>query len=925
VPDETRRTATVDHLDAPFVGRRDEVAKLLRLLDRVRGGTPALVLVEGPAGIGKSALVRRFLQQAGDVSVLHASGEESEQHLDFGVLEQLFNAVGQRRPDDAEPALWGCRDGPVDPLVGGTALIEALGDMQRTGPVAVVIDDAHWGDRPSLGALTFALRRMAADRVLVLVVTRDLADECLPSGLARLLASDKAVRLLLDGLTSIELRALGAQIGTGPLSIKGAQRLQAHTAGNPLHARTLLEQLPASAFTASCAPLPAPKSYSFLVLAKLQSCGCDAERFVSAASVLGRRCPPHAAGLLADLDDPLPALEQACRAGLLVEDTATRTVEFPHPLIHAAVYQQVGVAKRTVLHLRAAQLTEDRPQQLRHRVLAATSPDERLANEVAEFGQQAMAAGQWSTASEHLESAARLSRGRMQRELRWLQAIECQLMSGDTPYFAALTAQVLTFCATAWRSYVLARVALAEGRLDEAEALLTESWERYDADVDGSLGARIAGQLAWLYVARDDSEQAVAWSDRAVGLAGLHGTSDVSHLIRLVTLGIAGRCTNALDSLGDLPAPTVASAADLDDLLGRARLRSWDDDMQGAYEDLTGVVKAVQGRSVTFQVLASAILAEVEYWLGRWDDSVIHSTFAASLAIDAEQGWLVSICHAIAAFTRSARGQWEHATNHVEAALSGVMHPGHVVASFYVASARAHLAAARNDPDQVIDVLQPLLAHDGSGSRFGPGIVMRWQDLLVDALVAIGRFDEALEVLEPFEARAAERRHHSSLAAAARARATLLSARHDVAGSDAAFDLAREHAEQVEMPFDRARLDLAHGEMLRRAGRRNAAAAHLRSALSTFDDLGAAPFVARCSRELAACGAAAARPARSSHGSLTPQEFAVAHLVGQGLSNRQVARELVISVKTVEYHLSHVYSKLRVSSRVQLASQMAGT
>jgi predicted ATPase len=233
------------------------------------------------------------------MSMLQASGEESEQHLDFGVLKQLLGAAVLQGHQDAAPALWGDRSRSVDPLVAGTALMEAIGEVQRTGPVVVVIDDAHWGDRSSLVALTFALRRMSADQVLVLVVTRDMADKRLPVALARLLASDDTARLVLAGLTSDELRSLGAQLGSGLLSLKVAQRLQAHTAGNPLHARTLLEQLPTAAFAESRAPLPAPRSYGLLVLASLKSCASDTEELVTAASVLGRRCPLHAAGLLA--------------------------------------------------------------------------------------------------------------------------------------------------------------------------------------------------------------------------------------------------------------------------------------------------------------------------------------------------------------------------------------------------------------------------------------------------------------------------------------------------------------------------------------------------------------------------------------------------------------------------------------------------
>jgi DNA-binding CsgD family transcriptional regulator len=204
---------------------------------------------------------------------------------------------------------------------------------------------------------------------------------------------------------------------------------------------------------------------------------------------------------------------------------------------------------------------------------------------------------------------------------------------------------------------------------------------------------------------------------------------------------------------------------------------------------------------------------------------------------------------------------------------------------------------------------------------FEPGVVL-WQDLLVDALTAVGEYERAEAVLVPFEARAADRQRHSTMAAAARTRGTLAAARGDTHAAMAAFQAGLDHATQVEMPFGRAVLEFAYGAFLRRAGKRNAAAAQLQAAQKVFVQLGARPYLTRCERELAACGRnrVGTVGSASAKASLTPQEGAVARLVIQGLTNRQVARELVVSEKTIEYHLSHVYAKFHVSSRVQLAA-----
>jgi DNA-binding CsgD family transcriptional regulator len=156
------------------------------------------------------------------------------------------------------------------------------------------------------------------------------------------------------------------------------------------------------------------------------------------------------------------------------------------------------------------------------------------------------------------------------------------------------------------------------------------------------------------------------------------------------------------------------------------------------------------------------------------------------------------------------------------------------------------------------------------------------------------------------------------MAAAARARANLEAARGNHARADQAFKTGLAHAAQIDLPFDRALLQLAYGGFLRRAGKRTLAAAQLHAARATLTRLDAQPDLERCERELAACGLRPGRRKEHNTARLTPQELAVARLAASGLSNRQAARELVISVKTVEYHLGNVYAKLRITSRGQL-------
>jgi ATP/maltotriose-dependent transcriptional regulator MalT len=889
------------------------------MLEQARAGQPRLVLIEGPAGIGKTTLVRRFLAEADERCVLRASGDEAEAGLPFGVLAQLLAAAPTTPAGLAAVEVAG--GGPVDPLAAGAVLLDLLGTLQHSDPVVVVVDDLHWADQPSLRALSFALRRLRVDRVLTLVLTRDVAEARLPDGLRRLLADDDTLHLRLGGLEVKDLRALSGQLGHR-LSMRAAARLHAHTNGSPLHARALLEQVPAEVLDDPQLPLPAPRSFALLVLARLVACAADVQELVAAASVLGVRCRLHQAAALAKLEDPLPALEQAIAAGLLVEQPSSLSVGFPHPLIHAAIYQQLGPARRAELHTRAASVADEEPARLRHRVCAASGPDPALAADLAQAGRRDTTVGAWASAVEHLATAARLTPSQADHEQLTLEATECQMLTGDIADPAGLTAQLRTFPNTGWRSYILGRLAVVSGRLDQAEAVLGDAWQRCDPATDPALGARIAAQLAGLCTLQLRGHDAADWAELALRLAPDQTATDLLHDIVLVGRGLSGHADTALATVATLPDPTVASVAELDMLFGRGLVRTWTDDLADARQDLAGVLAAAHHQSVTFRVIVATMLGQAEYRLGCWDDAVVHCDLAISIAADADQtGYVGPLSHAIACQIRAARGQWDPATAHAEAAQLGAV-PGYLGYIVYAATATAQLARARGQPETVmaaLDTLRHLERRDGIDEP----TVCPWHDLLVDALVAVGEHDQAAAVLGPFEAMAATRGRHSAMAAAARARANLEAARGNHDRADQAFQTGLGHAARVELPFDRALLQLAYGGFLRRAGKRTLAAAQLRAARATLVRLDARPDLERCERELAACGLRPARRTERDTARLTPQELAVARLVTAGLSNRQAARELVVSVKTVEYHLGNVYAKLQVTSRGQLTKRLA--
>jgi hypothetical protein len=232
---------------ARFVGRQAELATLEDELRQACNGQPRVVRIQGPSGVGKSALVDRFLRHHRHVQVLRASGDEAETLLRYGLVDQLARFAG------AEPL--GAHH--EDPVAVGIRLLALVDEMEARGPLVLVADDAHLADAPSLTALIFALRRLVADQVLALFLVTDDGVPALPDSLRRLVSGDRGAVLRLDGLDVAELRALAAAAGIADLPVAAARRLRADTDGNPMHVLALLEESPPGAWRAKRRPAAA--------------------------------------------------------------------------------------------------------------------------------------------------------------------------------------------------------------------------------------------------------------------------------------------------------------------------------------------------------------------------------------------------------------------------------------------------------------------------------------------------------------------------------------------------------------------------------------------------------------------------------------------------------------------------------------------
>jgi len=890
-----------------FVGRKAELSSLAAELDLVRSGMPRVVCIEGDPGMGKSRLVQRFLQGQTDLHTLRSSGDEDEARLPYGIVDQLVAGynLGSRRN---RPAAMD------DPLAVGAELLQVLGEIEREAPVAVVVDDVQWADTPSLRALTFALRRLHADSVLAIVTNRP--DEAsLPEGLARLIRNGGR-RIHLAGLSVAELGALAAALGIDDLARGSLARLRDHTGGNPLHARTLLEELDREALRRHSGPLPAPRSFRPLVAARLASLGAEACALVQAVSVLGPRCLLDDACRLVATTDPAGALEEAIEVRLLTlqDRPAGREVSFAHPLLRAAVYHDLGPAERSRLHLASAALLPP-PAALEHRAAAALIPDASLAHELAALAEHESTTGSWVTASGHFLLAGSVAADPTAREDYVLNALEVLIDAGDVSEAAALAEHHLTPATdTPRRRYVLGHTALLRGEYGVAERLLESVWDDPGAPPAAALKGLAADRLALLSVIQCRAADIAVWAERALGATPDLPADAFTHAVREAQAALTH--PEKGQPLGATPEGVAA-------LLGRGVARCWTGDLAAARADLQAALGAAGVRPASVPaLLAAGYLAETDYRQGHWDDAAVRAELAVSLATDTGQDWALPFLLSVAAAAPSARGQWDAAEASVRAASGHAARSGDPASLVYAATADAYLGFCAFDPARVLRAAAPLRRRAGPSRAWAyePGVT-NWLELYAQALIERGELAEGAQVVARLEAAAVARQRPVPMGVAARLRGAIAAARGDVEDALDAFERAAHHLSAVPVPFEHALLDFAHGRVLRRAGSRRDAAAKLHAAGQVFAALSAAPFVERTDRELAASGLAP-RARMSPATALTPQELAVARLAASHKTNKEVAEELIVSVKTVEYHLSHVYAKLGLRSRRELAARL---
>ena len=896
-----------------FVDRDIEFAALQAAFETASAGHAQTVVIEGEAGIGKTTLVERFVAQLSTARVLRAGGDGSEAHVPFAIADQLLRGAGL-----STDALVAGHHVPV-----GMQLLELMTSGSGDAESVVVIDEGHLVDAESLRALLFAARRLAGSRVLLLLVVRGMADQTLPEGWRKLAAAPMGAVLRVGRLEPGHVSALGAALGVA-MTPDAARRLCEHTKGNPLHTRAVLDELPETeTWQHEHRPLPAPKSYAQLVRQQLERCPPGAASMIEAASVLGVRAPLHAVVEVAQAGAPLETLDDAVASGLvrLDDSGAGSFVEFSHPLTRAAIYEAIPQAHRSALNVAAAQLETDPAVAMRHRVEAAAVANAALLAELEEQGHVEMSRGAWSGAVSSFLAASRLSPVQADRDRLGLEAIEAMMYSGDGAAARRLAEQA-HFADGPRRDSVLAYLAIFAGDLSAAQRMLGLAWDRRALAGDDRLSATIAQRSAFLATSRLRGREAIEWVARA---DALDPGDPANGLLLAPSLALGssflGRHDDAhaaLDRwLDDPAAPRLGAGFVLLVLKGFLLLADGDvAAARAAFE--TSARQSLSEGLLVVSALSLGGLTRVEYLAGDWDSAVVSAERAIALAVESEDRWVTAQAHWTASYVHCARGEWPVAEAHVrtihEQAPSFERHKA------AESIATAGLAAAQDRPAAVLAALGSLEELRPAEGVDDPAF-LPWHHLKAHALVDDGRLDAADAFVDEALALAHARGNRLLGARLVHVRAKSEFARHRPEAATASFEEAHSLLEPLGMPYELALVELGHGQVLRRIGERRAAAAMLMRAHGCLSELEARPALQRCENELAACGLSPSARKSRDYSALTPQEIAVSRLVVSGMTNREVSDELMLSTKTVEFHLSNIYTKLGVRSRSELRAR----
>ncbi len=924
--------------------REVELARIDGLLARASIGVGGVVVVEGAAGIGKSELlaaVREGVQERG-FAVLKARGSEFEGEIAFGVARQLFEpmlraaSAGERRRLLSGVARVGARalgveagEAPADRFAAIHGLFWLVANRAEREPLVVVVDDLQWVDDPSLAWLGYLARR-AGDLALLLVVGLRSGD---PGGergeVERLVGDDRVQRIVLGPLSAT---AVGA-IVRAQLDEEAEEAFCAAcwelTGGNPLFVRELLAAARAEGLLARRGSVPAlarvaPAAVGTSVLARLGRMGADAVALARAVAVLGVGTEVVLAARLGELDPVIGELTADRLAAAQILAPA-RPLEFFHPLIGAAVREDIAPGARRVAHRRAAALLDGEgggegslARVAAHLLACGPAGDGWVVARLRDAAREALERGAPEIAASYVQRAhAEPPRAGERAALLFLLGT-AEWRAGQPDAIShleqALAAGGEVRDTLVGASSVLALAYNVSGRAERAVEVLEQLLSTVGAT---DAGLALTAEAAIVMVGMVNERTAPAALRRAERLRGRLSTlvdPPVHLLVMLANYAARGNRSAEAQELAERalacePYPPPLEICNVL-IVALTHIECYDA-LQRLCED--GLVAARRRGAMQEMVGFSASRASALCDCGALADAEADARWALERA----EG--VRRIHAVSELIRVLveRDALDAAEDELDRLVDPCASDSAELVRFLWARGRLRGAQGRLQ-DALGDFLE-------CGQRCAPlglltlsAVPWRAEAALVHA--ALGNTEEARRI-------AGEQLELARAFGRPRTLGISLRARGLAEGGERGLELLAEAVSTLEgsqSPLELARARTDYGAALRRAGRRVQARAELERALDLAHHLGARRIANQARAELIAAGAKPRRDAITGRDALTAGELRVARLASKGLTNREIAQALFITTKTAKAHLSRVYRKLEITRRNQLAGALAG-
>lgn len=902
-------------VSAPLLGRKAETSTVLTVARSVVQRGAAIVSLVGEAGAGKSAVLEDVvasLESAG-FRTMRVALSEVEAHLGWAGMRLLCRDVTEAELDALPEGLGGAigaatgRSNPsgIDPSSAAFALAGIIERRAAAGPVLLVVDDLHWLDLPTAGALAFAIRATARAAVLSLVAHRPVSMSIEPN---RLLPADHTHIVDLPGLSVASTHALLRDRLGVSLGRPDVLRVHGATGGHPLHTIEIGRLLASGASLDEA--LVHPSAYA-LITKRIEALPSETRRALLAAAIAPQ---PLLERVRAALDgrDVQTDLAPAVRQQLV--DIRRGTVVFSHPLDRSAVIASAPLGDRRELQRALAATAADPDERVALRMAAAEGADAELAFDLDEAVERAEDRGDLQRALELARRAVELTppEAVTDRIERLLTAANLASAAGDLsqPVQLAEAAEALTDdIEVHFRAGVLKVLAIANSGDEERPGELMDELLPRLADHPAKR-ARLHDLRAQLLL-RSDIVGAEAVARAAVEAA--METGDESTIVRERALWtwirvLAGRPTDldeveriaatlpvdsvAVDWLGEALHLCGRSSAALE--LGRVQLDHYR--RRGLVHFEAPVRSRLLGDLISLGRYDEA-LEQAEAWFEL--QTMIHGVSAAASRADV-------------AYVHGLRGDVERAERGMTTAEAESTVPLDLIDVFNKACLLYAVLERWGDAADRAVRARSIAARVGLGA-IG---VAPFRSAAVEALVNLGRLEEAREYADELAAMAAANREPRGAAEVARAEAVLAAALGDPAGAANQWRTAVEQYTAVGLPLERGRAELGLGSTLRRMGKRAEATQWLTEARHTFGSLGIPLLVARTDAEIQRLGTQRG----GNPNDLTPTEQQVVDLVVAGRSNAEIAAALVVSLRTVESNLTRVYRKVGVRSRTELSA-----